>query len=98
VANLVSGIVVFGLCIDFGIHILHAWLHRSHRTTRRAVSLAAGTTCVGAGVLLFARHPVLFSAGLTLTVGVGAGYVAAVLVVPALCELFLQKRREEVSP
>ena len=87
IANMISGIVVFGLSIDFGIHILHAWQHQSGRATRAAVTLAAVTTILGAGALLFARHPALFSIGLTLVIGVGAGYVAAMWVVPALCEV-----------
>jgi hypothetical protein len=34
----------------------------------------------------------LFSIGLTLVSGVLAGYLTALLVVPALCHLFLGKR------
>ena len=83
-ASLISGIVVFGLCIDFGVHVLHACQHNLRRTARTAVTLAATTTLMGAGVLLFARHPALYSVGLTLVVGVGVGYVAAMELVPAL--------------
>jgi predicted exporter len=92
VANLISGVVVFGLCIDFGVHILHAWRHKESRTTRLAVTFAAATTLMGAGVLLFARHPALHSIGLTLFVGVGVGYVAAMWAVPALCGLLPEAR------
>jgi predicted exporter len=87
VANLISGVVVFGLCIDFGVHVLHAWRRQESRTTRLAVTFAAATTLMGAGVLLFARHPALHSIGFTLFVGVGVGYVAAMWAVPALCGL-----------
>lgn len=87
VANLISGIVVFGLCIDFGVHILHAWRHHESRASRMAVTFAALTTLMGAGALLFARHPALYSIGLTLVIGVGLGYVAAIWIVPALCGL-----------
>ena len=41
-----------------------------------------------AGVLLFAKHPALFSIGFTLVVGVFAGYLTSMLVVPALYALF----------
>jgi predicted exporter len=94
VANLISGIVVFGLCIDFGVHILHSWQHRENRATRIAVTFAAMTTLIGAGVLLFARHPALYSIGLTLVIGVGLGYVAAMWVVPALCALLPDDRNK----
>jgi predicted exporter len=94
VANLISGIVVFGLCIDFGVHILHSWQHRENRATRIAVTFAAMTTLIGAGVLLFARHPALYSIGLTLVIGVGLGYMAAMWVVPALCALLPDDRNK----
>jgi uncharacterized protein len=90
VANLISGVVVFGLCIDFGVHILHAWRHRENRSSRMAVTFAATTTLMGAGVLLFARHPALYSMGFTLVAGVGFGYLAAMWLVPALCGLVTQ--------
>jgi len=48
-----------------------------------AVSLSAATTFVGAGVLLFAEHPALFSIGITLVIGVLAGYLSSVFVIPA---------------
>ena len=54
-----------------------------------AVTLSALTTLVGAGVLLFARHPVLLSIGRTLVAGVLAGYITAMIGVPALCRLLL---------
>jgi predicted exporter len=94
VANLISGIVVFGLCIDFGVHILHSLQHHESRATRIAVTFAALTTLIGAGVLLFAHHPALYSIGLTLVIGVGLGYVAAMWVVPALCSLLPVDRKK----
>jgi predicted RND superfamily exporter protein len=48
------------------------------------VTLSAVTTLIGAGVLLFARHPILFSIGLTMVTGVLAGYVSSLLVLPSL--------------
>lgn len=84
IANLIAGIVVFGLCIDYGICKVYACQRGTTRDTAAAVTLSAVTTVLGAGVLLFARHPALFSIGLTLVVGVAAGYLCAVGVVPAL--------------
>lgn len=95
VSNLISGIVVFGLCIDFGIHVLHACRHHARQNTRKAITLAATTTLMGAGVLLFAHHPALYSVGLTLVAGVGFGYVAAMWVVPALHALLWKNEPEK---
>ncbi len=92
VMNLLSGIIVIGLCIDYGIFYVHAYAHSLNLGTRTAISLSAGTTLIGVGALMFARHPALFSVGLTLMCGITAGYVTSMLVVPALCRLMLGDR------
>lgn len=92
VMNLVSGVVVIGLCIDYGIFHVHAYTNGLNVGTRSAITLSAGTTLIGAAALLFARHPALFSVGVTLVGGIAAGYVVAMVVVPALCELWLEVR------
>jgi predicted exporter len=76
--------VVVGLCIDYGIFMVYDCHYRMETGTRTAVNFSAATTLIGAGVLLFARHPVLFSIGLTMVTGVLAGYVSSVLVLPSL--------------
>lgn len=92
VANLISGIVVFGLSIDFGMHILHACRHPQGRHARVGVTFAAITTVMGAAVLLLAHHPALYSIGQTLTLGVGIGYMAAMWIVPVLYGVFGDKK------
>jgi uncharacterized protein len=92
VATLMAGVVVFGLSIDYSFVMMHSYGHHLSGVTRFAVHLSAITTVVGTGALLFARHPALFTIGLTLTIGVTAGYMAAMIVVPALCELMLDPR------
>ncbi|VGO12038.1 hypothetical protein PDESU_00587 [Pontiella desulfatans] len=93
VMNLVSGIIVIGLCVDYGIFKVHAFTHSLNLGTRTAISLSAGTTLIGAGALLFTMHPALFAVGLTLVGGISAGYATSMLVVPALCSLFLQEKQ-----
>lgn len=98
VSSLISGIVVFGLSIDFGIHVLHACRHHAGRSTRAAITLAATTTLLGASVLLFARHPALYSVGVTLVSGVAVGYVVAMWAVPAFYALLWNDDKEGHSP
>lgn len=93
VANLISGIVVFGLCMSFGIHMVHARSHHESKGVRTAIAFAAATTLIGAGVLMFAGHPALHAIGFTLVVGVGLGFAAALWVLPVLCS-FLPEMRE----
>jgi predicted exporter len=59
--------------------------------TRTAVTLSAVTTLIGTGALLLARHPVLFSIGVTMTTGVFGGYVSSMLVVPSLYRRLMGK-------
>ncbi len=87
VVSLIAAIVVTGLCIDYGIFYSYACMYRLDADTPVAVALSAGTTLAGAGALLFANHPALFSIGLTLVCGVSAGYLTARLVIPACCRL-----------
>lgn len=91
--NLVSGIIVIGLCVDYGIFKVHAFTHGLNLGTKTAISLSAGTTLIGAGALLFTMHPALFSVGLTLVGGISAGYVTSMVVVPALCSLMLEEKK-----
>lgn len=84
IANLISGLVVMGLCIDYGIFMTYRRQHTVKTGTVMAVTLSAITTLIGAGVLLFAKHPALFSIGITLVIGVFAGYISSVFIIPAL--------------
>ncbi|RKX45419.1 MAG: hypothetical protein DRP64_04745, partial [Verrucomicrobia bacterium] len=97
VMNLVSGIIVIGLCVDYGIFYVHSYTHSLNLGTRTAITLSAGTTLIGAGALLFTLHPALFSVGLTLVGGISAGYATSMWVVPALCSLFLNMEGEAPS-
>ena len=57
-----------------------------------AVTFAAITTVMGAAALLLAHHPAMYSIGLTLTLGVGLGYGAAMWMVPVLYGLIGEKK------
>ena len=88
-AGVISAMVVVGLCIDYGIFMVYDCHYRMETGTRTAVTLSAVTTLIGAGVLLLARHPMLFSIGVTMVTGVLAGYVSSMLVLPSLYRLFV---------
>ncbi len=84
ISNLIAGIIVFGLCIDYGISMVYAQRHGIRSEVLRAVTLSAATTVLGAAVLLLARHPAFFSIGVTLVAGVAVGYLYAWLALLAL--------------
>jgi len=88
ISNLIAGIIVLGLSIDYGVCMVYAHRRGMRREIFRAVTLSALTTVLGAGVLLLARHPAFFSIGVTLVAGVSAGYLYAWLVLPAMQTLW----------
>ena len=90
--SIMATMVVVGLCVDYGVFVVYDLMQREDNGTHLAVALSALTTLIGAGSLLFARHPVMFAIGITLAIGVGAGYVSAVFVVPALYGLTERKQ------
>jgi predicted exporter len=91
VANLMAGIVVFGLSMDYSYVMMHGVLHQETGTSRLVVHVSAITTIIGTAVLLLAHHPALFSIGLTLTIGTLCGYLGAIAIVPAALRLWLAR-------
>lgn len=96
-ANVFAGIVVFGLSLDYGFIMMHSYRRRLTEGTKTSVHVSAITTVIGTAALLFALHPVLFSMGFTLTIGILAGYCTAMWVVPALYTLWVEPHSEEAG-
>ncbi len=93
---IIAGMVVVGLSVDYGIFMAYSSKYDLRVGTRFAVFLSALTTIIGAGALLFADHPVFFTIGATLVTGVLGGYMASVLVVPALFRTLYSKQTENI--
>jgi predicted exporter len=98
VSNLIAGIMVLGLCIDYGICMVFAYRDGIQEEVFQAVTLCAVTTVLGAGVLLLAKHPALFSIGVTLVAGVSAGYLCAWLTLRAVYSLNRKEAKDAQRP
>jgi len=85
--TLLAGFLVAGICFDYGLFMLEAWRRRARDEIGRGVHLAWLTTAGGASLLLVARHPVLFSTGLALALGITCGYLAARWGLPSAAQL-----------
>ncbi len=94
VANIIATIVTSGLVVDYGIGMTYEYRHDLKAGIVLAVSLSAAVTLIGTGVLLFARHPAMFSMGVGMTVSVLSGYISSMLVVPTLCDMWLAPNAE----
>jgi len=88
ICHVTAAAVVFGLCVDYGIYMTHGLAHGFERQSKTTIILTTATSIIGAGVLLFTQHPVLFAIGQTLTVGMLVGHVTTIWAVPALFALW----------
>ena len=82
--SLVALMIGVGLSIDYSVFLLYSLQHKIDTGTAKAITISAATTLIGALSLLVAKHPALFSIGLALSTGLGAGWLSAQLIVPAL--------------
>ncbi len=94
ISTLISGIVVIGLTIDYGIFMVYGCKRGTLSDVFTAVTLSTLTTLIGAGVLLLTQHPALFSIGVTMVAGLTAGYATALCAVPFLARFFLKQKQQ----
>ena len=92
-ANMIAGVLAIGLASDYGIFMTYRSRGEMKTGTVLAITLCTVTTLIGAGVLIFAKHPALSSVGITMVIGVGAGFFSSVFVVPKLCGLMAREVR-----
>ncbi|HEY6011195.1 MAG TPA: hypothetical protein VIX18_06960, partial [Nitrospirota bacterium] len=94
VVNIVAGVIVSGVIVDYGVGITYEYRNNLHFGTVMAMTLSAASNLIGAGALLFARHPALFSTGVAMVVSMLAGYLSSVLVVPSFCSLLSPPKQD----
>jgi predicted exporter len=94
VVNIVAGVIASGVIVDYGLGITYEYRQNLHFGTVMAMTLSAAANVIGAGALLFARHPALYSTGVAMVISMAVGYLASVLVVPSFCSLLAPAREE----
>jgi len=94
--------LVIGIGIDDGIHILHRYkeegrgsLPRVVQRTGKAIFLTTATTCLAFSSLLFADHPGMRAMAQTPVLGLILCFLAAILFLPALIRLLLERRQND---
>ncbi len=83
---LVAGIIVVGLSVDYGI-IMTDISEQTGESIYNAVTFSAVTSVAGGMTVLFAKHLMLRSAGLTIVTGISAAWAAGVFLIPAIRSL-----------
>ncbi|MCC8194258.1 MAG: MMPL family transporter [Deltaproteobacteria bacterium] len=76
--------LVMALSVDYGVFMLARLEGTLDRESVKGVVLSGLTTLSGFGALLLARHPALFSLGLTVTIGLAASLATALFCLPRL--------------
>ena len=104
IMNSVFVIFVIGIGEDYSVFLatskLDVWRGRPPRIapTSASVLISALTTIFGFAVLIFARHPVLFSMGTTVLLGMVFALTATMILTPLLMDLLLFRPQWRAAP
>lgn len=86
--NLFVFTMIIGIGVDYGIHLIHRLSETDDiealAATSRTIVIAAMTTVVGFGSLVFSHYPGLQSMGMTAILGALYSMLAAIVLLPAL--------------
>jgi len=95
VVNIVAGVIASGVIVDYGLGITYEYRHNLHFGTVMAMTLSAASNVIGAGALLFAKHPALYSTGVAMVICMITGYLSSVLVVPSFCSIMSPRQLDD---
>jgi len=102
--NSVFVIFIIGIGEDYSVFLvtskLDEWRGQPQRlaATSASVLISALTTIFGFAVLAFARHPVLFSMGTTVLLGMSCTFAATLVLTPLCIDLLLFKNPPTGAP
>jgi len=102
--NSIFVIFVIGVGEDYAVFLvtskLDEWRGRPGQTAVNSASIliSALTTILGFGVMVLAQHPVLFSMGVTVLIGMGFAFLATLVIVPIGMDLLLFKPQPRGAP
>lgn len=98
--NIIITTVIFGLGIDYSIFMtkgLQKELKTGEKvmvTYKTSIMLSVLTTILGIGVLIFAKHPALFSISIVSVIGMSAAMLNAFTIQPLVFRVFIGSRTQ----
>jgi hypothetical protein len=102
--NIIISTFIFGLGIDYSIFITNGMLkeyqtgEQTLSTHKTSIILSVITTILGVGVLIFAKHPALYSISLVSIVGIFSAMFVSFTIQPLLFKLFIgSKTKRPIS-
>ncbi|WP_240475191.1 MMPL family transporter [Neotamlana sedimentorum] len=93
--NIIISSFIFGLGIDYGIFITNGLLHEYRtgepvlNTHKTSIILSVITTILGVGVLIFAKHPALYTISVVSLIGILSAMIMAFTIQPLLFKLLI---------
>ncbi len=102
--NSIFVIFVIGVGEDYAVFLvtsrLDEWRGLPGQTAVNSASvlISALTTIFGFGVMVLAKHPVLFSMGTTVLIGMGFAFLATLIITPLSMNLLLFKEQPRGAP
>ncbi len=103
--NIIICSFIFGLGVDYSIFMTNGLLteyrtgEKTLATHKTSIILSVITTIAGVGVLVFAKHPVLYTVSVVSLIGIGCALFVAFTLQPLLFQLFLgDTRKRPIRP
>lgn len=102
--NIIISTFIFGLGVDYSIFITNAMLQELRTggkvlpLNKTSVLLSVLTTILGIGVLIFAKHPALYSISLVSVIGILTASIVAFSLQPLLFKLFIGSAQTQPTP
>ncbi len=93
--NIIISTFIFGLGVDYSIFMTNGLLteyrtgEKALSTHRTSIILSVVTTILGVGVLIFAKHPALYTISVVSLIGILSAILVAFTVQPIIFRLFI---------
>ena len=102
--NIIISTFIFGLGIDYSIFITNGLLHELKTgetvlpTHKTSIILSVITTILGVGVLVFAKHPALFSISMVSIIGIVSALCISFVLQPIFFKFFIGSKTNRPAP
>ncbi|MGJ8744084.1 MMPL family transporter [Polaribacter sp.] len=102
--NIIISTFIFGLGVDYcifitnGLLLTHSTGEEALPTHKTSIILSVITTILGVGVLIFAKHPALYSISIVSIIGILSAVFVAFTIQPLLFHLFIGSKTKRPIP
>ncbi len=103
--NIIISTFIFGLGVDYSIFMTKGLLKELRTgekvmvTHKTSIILSVLTTILGVGVLVFAKHPALYSISIVSIIGIFSAMITSFTVQPLLFKLFIgSSKKRPITP